>query len=161
MKYQIWMWSLDIGASYIGFSRHFVGFYSHFSEKSYDILRCLFIITSNLQIQAIYWITGLRCKSSSTVKVGLKYWIPRKAFRLINLIWWWQTHFFLRKKTDTMKHVNDINTCLFNVNDYKNWLKHLNIITFTYCPELKRDEKELRNGYWFFKEEKHIKDFDP
>lgn len=56
-----------------------------------------------------------------------------------------------------MKHVNDINTCLFYVNDYKNCLKHLNIITFTYCPELKRDEKELRNGYWFFKEEKHIK----
>lgn len=46
-----------------------------------------------------------------------------------------------------MKHVNDINSCLFNVNDYKKGLKHLNIITFTYCPELKRDEKELRNGY--------------
>ena len=155
MKYQIWMWSLDIGASYIGFSRHFVGFYSNFSEKSYNILRCLVIITSDLQIQAIYWITGLRCKSSSTVKVGLKYWIPRKTFRLLNLKWWWQTHFLLRKN-DTVKHVNDINTCLFNVNDNKNCLKHVNIITFTYFPELKRDEKELHNGIDFLKEKKHI-----
>ena len=60
------------------------------------------------------------------------------------------------KKPDTMKHVNDINTCLFNVNDYKNCLKHVNIITFTYFTELKRDEKELHNGIDFLKEKKHI-----